>query len=75
MSKSNERISPYGSVLFVRNDDKNYVKVIDSNASVLKQINKTSLYKVEVNDEHKKAFIFTTSKVNKKTKYGFYIAK
>lgn len=75
LSKSNERISPYGSVLFVRNDDKNYVKVIDSNASVLKQINKTSLYKVEVNDEHKKAFIFTTSKVNKKTKYGFYIAK
>ena len=42
---------------------------------VLKQIKKTSIYKVEVNKEHTKAFIITTSKVNGKVKYGLYLAK
>lgn len=72
---SNSKITPFGSVAFVNNSNKSYVKVIDSNANVLKQIKKTSIYKVEVNKEHTKAFIITTSKVNGKVKYGLYLAK
>ena len=72
---SNSKITPFGSVAFVNNSNKSYVKVIDSNANILKQIKKTSIYKVEVNKEHTKAFIITTSKVNGKVKYGLYLAK
>lgn len=72
---SNSKITPFGSVAFVNNSSKSYVKVIDSNANVLKQIKKTSIYKVEVNNKHTKAFIITTSKVNGKVKYGLYLAK
>ena len=41
---SNSKITPFGSVAFVNNSNKSYVKVIDSNANVLKQIKKTSIY-------------------------------
>lgn len=75
LDASNNKISPYGSAMFINNSNDNYIKVINSKTKVIKRIKHTKIYKVEINKEDKRAFIFTTSKINNKTKYGFYIAK
>lgn len=69
------KIAPFAGVAFVSNNEDDYIKIIDSYGSILKQIKKSNIYKVEVNEEHNKAFIITSQKVNGKTKFGLYIAK
>lgn len=72
---SNEKILPFENAIFINNNEDEYVKVINTNGKVIKQIKNIRIKSVVKNEDTKKAIIITRKKVDGSNKYGVYIAK
>lgn len=74
-SMLDENISPFNGAVFINNEKKNYFKVVNEEAKVIKKVKKATIYDVKTNEKTKRAFIIVRDKNNKKSKYGLYLAK
>lgn len=74
-NNSDKSILPFNSALFVNNSKKNYIKIIDERARIIRKIKKSSISNLKTNEKAKRAFIIVSSTKNKKTTYGLFVAK